>query len=581
MKRRSFLKFAGSGSITGLLFSQNAFGQNQGGIINKESMMIDKEDLQYRNQNRSTVVSSNGMVCTSQPLATITGIDVLRAGGNAIDAAIAANAALSVVEPMSCGPGGDLFAIVWIEKEKKLYGLNASGRSPFDWSLDEAKKMNLKEIPTFGPLSWSVPGCVSGWDALSKKFGKLAFKELFGSAINYARDGFPVSPVIARAWNGIDFKNYPSLAAVYAPDGQVPQFGDIFQNPDMASFFEKIAAEGAGSFYQGEIADRIVQYSKENGGRFSLRDFREHSVSWVEPVSSNYRGYDVWELPPNGQGIAALQILNILENFDIASLKPNSAEQLHLFLEAKKLAFEDRAVYYADMDFAEVPVEWLISKEYGKKRSELIDPLKASVSVTPGSPGKSDTVYLTAADSEGNMVSLIQSVYYSFGSRMVPDGLGFAIQNRGQLFALDDSHRNRLEPHKRPFHTIIPAFVTQNEKPVFSFGVMGGDFQPQGHSQVLMNLIDYGMSPQQAGEFPRIAHYESSTPMGGIMKDGGEVIFERFIGDEVRQKLTDMGHKVLKSYGTFGGYQGIWRREEPRRYFGGSDSRKDGCAIGY
>ena len=582
MDRRSFLKFAGSSGLTGLLLNQKTFAQNNGGDVDNAAMFIDKDELQYRNQNRSTVVSQNGMVCTSQPLATISGIDVLRAGGNAIDAAISANAVLSVVEPMSCGPGGDLFAIVWIEKEKKLYGLNASGRSPFDWSLNVAGKMGIKEIPTFGPLSWSVPGCVSGWNALSKKFGKLTFKELLQPAINYAREGFPVSPVIARSWNLIDFKKHPTLAEDYAPGGNIPQFGDIFKNPDIGKFFDQIGREGAESFYKGDIADKIIRFSEKNEGMFSKRDFAEHTITWLDPVSSGYRGYDVWELPPNGQGIAALQILNILESFDIASLEPNSAEHLHLFLEAKKLAFEDRAVYYADMDFADVPVEWLISKEYGKERARLIDPKKASVNVTPGQyPGKSDTIYLTAADMDGNMISLIQSVYYGFGSRMVPTGLGFALQNRGKLFALDESHRNRLEPHKRPFHTIIPAFVTKDKKPLFSFGVMGGDFQPQGHSQVLMNIIDFGMSPQQAGEQPRIAHYASSTPTGEAMKDGGEVILERFIDTATRQKLADMGHNVLDNYGTFGGYQGIWRKESPRRYFGGSDSRKDGCAIGY
>jgi gamma-glutamyltranspeptidase / glutathione hydrolase len=582
MDRRSFLKFAGSSCMSGLFLTQSSFAQNTGGNTDQNGIAIDKEELQYRNQNRSTVVSQNGMICTSQPLATMTGIDTLRAGGNAIDAAIAANAVLSVVEPMSCGPGGDLFAIVWIEKEKKLYGLNASGRSPFNWSLEKANKLGLKEIPTFGSLSWSVPGCVSGWDALSTKFGKLAFKDLFAAAINYSHEGFPVSPVIARGWNSVDFANYPSLAKVYAPDGMVPQFGDIFRNADMGSFFEMIAKDGADTFYKGDIAEQIVKYSQKNEGLFSMRDFSEHTVSWVEPVSSDYRGYDVWELPPNGQGIAALQILNILENFDIGSLEPNSAEHLHIFLEAKKLAFEDRAVYYADMDKADVPVDWLISKEYGRERSKLINTKKASVLVTPGNyPGKSDTIYLTTSDADGNMVSLIQSVYWSFGSRMVPDGLGFALQNRGKLFALDPNHRNRLEPHKRPFHTIIPAFVSKNEQPVFSFGVMGGDFQPQGHAQVLMNIIDFKMSPQQAGEQPRIAHYESSTPMGDKMKDGGEAILERFIDDKTRQKLEEMGHTVLKNHGAFGGYQGIWRKENPRRYFGGSDSRKDGCAIGY
>jgi len=538
--------------------------------------------LEHRNQNRSTVTGQHGMVCTSQPLATMAGIDILRTAGNAIDAAIAANAALSVVEPMSCGPGGDLFAIVWIEKEKKLYGLNASGRSPFSWSLDKASALGIEEIPEFGPLSWSVPGCVSGWDALSKKFGKLKFNELFDSAIQYSKDGFPVSPIIARDWADTEFSEYPTLAKVYAPKAVVPEFGGIFRNPEMSRFFESIASEGADSFYRGEIAEQIVRFSEKYGGLFEMRDFREHTIEWVQPVSSNYRGYDVWELPPNGQGIAALQILNILENFDIGRLGPNSAEHLHLIVEVKKLAYEDRAVFYADRDMADVPVDWLISKEYGKQRSSLIGPGKAAENVTPGKfPGESDTVYLTTADAEGNMVSLIQSVYYSFGSGMLVEGLGFALQNRGSGFSLDPNHRNRLDPHKRPFHTIIPAFVTRNDRPVFSFGVMGGAFQPQGHAQILMNLIDFGMSPQQAGEQPRVSHDDSSRPTGYKMKESGEVTLERFIDDATRQQLESMGHKITRGHGVFGGYQGIWRKEDPKRYFGASDPRKDGCAIAY
>ncbi len=363
------------------------------------------------------------------------------------------------------------------------------------------------------------------------------------------------------------------------PDGKPLRFGDIFRNTRLARFFEIIARDGAEAFYQGQIAERIVKFSQANGGRFSMRDFRDHTSNWVDPVSTNYRGYDVWELPPNGQGIAALQMLNILEHFDIASMKPNSAEHLHLFIEAKKLAFEDRAVYYADMDFAEVPLKILISKEYAKERVKLINPKRAAQQVEPGRlKGSSDTVYLTTADKDGNMVSLIQSIYYQWGSRFVL--MGFCLQNRGQLFSLNPNHLNTLEPHKRPFHTIIPAFLTKNGKPVFSFGVMGGDFQPQGHVQVLMNIIDFGYSPQQAGEQPRVRHFESSTPTGHKMAGGGLVAFERHISENVKLKLANMGHKVTPEVGTFGGYQGIWR-QGPRRYFGASDPRKDGCAVGY
>lgn len=545
-------------------------------------MHINQELLQDRNQNRSTVVCQNGIVCTSQPLASMAGIDILKAGGNAIDAAICANAVLSVVEPMSCGPGGDLFAIVWNEKDKKLHGLNASGRSPYDWTLSDAHDLGLREIPIYGPLSWSVPGCVSGWDALRERFGSLGLPELLASAVHYARDGFPVSPVIASGWKRVDATKHPTLGRTFAPEGKAPEFGEIFRNPDVADFFDLLARDGAKAFYQGEIAEWIVKFSQANGGRLSIRDFRDHSANWVEPVSSNYRGYDVWELPPNGQGIAALQILNILENFDIPSFGSNSAKHLHHLIESTKLAFEDRAVYCADMDFADVPLERLISKDYAQERAKLIDPRQASQRVVAGKlGGPSDTVYLTVADKHGNMISLIQSIYMGFGSQVVPDGLGFAMQNRGRLFSLNSDDRNKLEPHKRPFNTIIPGFVTKGGEPTFSFGVMGGDFQPQGHAQVLMNIIDFGMSPQQAGEHPRIAHLESSTPTGGKMVGGGRVGLERHIAEKVRKELSDMGHDILPGVSTYGGYQGIWRESKPRRYFGGSDSRKDGCAIGH
>jgi gamma-glutamyltranspeptidase/glutathione hydrolase len=482
---------------------------------------------------------------------------------------------------MMCGPGGDLFAIVWNEKEKKLLGLNASGRSPYDWSIDKAKAMGLREIPIYGPLSWSVPGCVSGWAALQKKLGRLSLARILEAPIAYAREGFPVSPVIARTWS-FNTTDDPGLARTFMPNDKPVRVGDIFRNEDLAKFFEIIARDGAESFYKGQIAERIVKFSHEHGGRFSMRDFRNHTADWIEPVSTNYRGYDVWELPPNGQGIATLQILNLLEHFDISSMQPNSAEHLHLFIEAKKLAFEDRAVYYTDMDFADVPLKELISRDYAEKRVKLIDPKRAAQSVSPGRlKGSSDTVYLTTADKDGNMVSLIQSIYYPWGSGYVPDGMGFCLQNRGQLFSLDPNHLNKLEPHKRPFHTIIPAFVTKEGKPVFSFGVMGGDFQPQGQVQVLMNIIDFGMSPQQAGEQPRVRHHESSEPTGTKMTAGGSVSFERHISQDVKRKLTSMGHKVRSQSGVFGGYQGIWRKSRPRRYFGGSDPRKDGCAIGY
>jgi len=581
MRRRSFLHLTAAASASTFLGLDLASATAYAASGEGNAMRINREMLRARNQNRSTVVCQNGIVCTSQPLASVAGLDILKAGGNAIDAALCADAMLSLVEPMSCGPGGDLFAILWIEKDRKLYGLNASGRSPYDWNLEKAGELGLDLIPAYSPLAWSVPGCVSGWAALVERFGRKSLAQILEAPVHYAREGFPVSPIIAGGWS-VDAKRYPTLAKTFAPDGKTPRYGDIFKNPDLAATFEIIAKGGADAFYKGEIAERIVKFSQSVGGYFSMRDFRDHTATWVEPVNANYRGFDVWEIPPNGQGISALQMLNMLETFDIASLAAGSAEQLHLFIEAKKLGFEDRAVYYTDPEFADVPVKWLISKEYGKARAKLINPKRAAENVAPGRmSGGTDTIYLTAADKEGNMVSLIQSIYHGWGSHYVPDNLGFCLQNRGQGFSLNPKDRNKLEPHKRPFHTIIPAFVTKSGRPVFSFGVMGGDFQPQGHVQVLMNLLDYGMSPQQAGEQPRVEHVGSSQPTGQRMKGAGSVNLERGIPDSVRAALVALGHNVNKGVGAFGGYQGIWREDGPLRYFGGSDPRKDGCAVGY
>lgn len=542
---------------------------------------LNNDMVRNRNRDRSDVAGRNGMVCTSQPLASMAGIDALRNGGNAVDAAVAANAVLSVVEPMNCGPGGDLFAIVWVEEDKRLYGLNASGRSPFAWTLEAAQTRGIAKIPTYEPVAWSVPGCVSGWQALLDRFGRLGMKAALEPAIEYASQGFAVTPVIAHDWF-FDAAAHPSLAEVFMPDGRAPAFGDVFCNPHMAESLRTVARGGADAFYEGEIAERIVAFSENNGGYFSLRDFREHSATWVEPVTTSYRGYDVWELPPNGQGIAALQMLNMLEQFDMSACSPGSPEHLHLIIEAKKLAFEDRAAYYADMDLAHVPVRELISKAYGRERAKRIDPGRAAQNVKPGSPyGASETIYLTAADGDGNMVSLIQSTYHGWGSHIVPGKLGFPIQNRGCSFSLTPGHANVLEGHKRPFHTIIPAFVTRDNRPVFSFGVMGGDFQPQGHVQILLNIIDFGMSPQQAGDQPRVAHSGSSEPNGTKADGGGRVSLEPGIATATAEALAAMGHAVRPEPDIHGGYQGIWREEGPLRYFGGSDPRKDGCAVGF
>ena len=571
MQRRIFVGLLGATAASGFMRAEGAFGPP-----------LDRAREQERNRDRSSVVAQRGMVCASQPLATLVGIDVLKAGGTCVDAAIATNAALGLMEPMSCGIGGDLFAIVWVEKDRKLYGLNASGRAPAGWTLEEAKKRGLESIPRRSPLAWSVPGCVSGWKALSERFGRLGLGRVLEPAIAYAHEGFPLSPIIASAFGSWRDDEAPHLAAVFHPGGRTPDYGDVFKNPLLASSYERIAKDGAAAFYEGEIAERIVAKSRELGGYMSLEDLRAHRADFVEPVSSSYRGFDVWEIPPNGQGICALQILNMMEEFDVAALGHNSVDHLHLFIEAKKLAFEDRARYYADPAFADVPLRGLLSKAYARERAKTIDRARAATNVAYGDPKlDSDTVYLCAADGEGNMISLIQSNYSSFGSDICPDGVGFPMQNRGQSFSLDPTHRNRLQPGKRPFHTIIPAFLTRGGAPVMAFGVMGGDIQPQGHAQVIMNMLDFGLSVQQATDVPRIAHDGSSSPWGGRMAGGGEVVPERGFGPKVLEGLAARGHRIAQSPQALGGYQAIWREEGPRRYFGGSDPRKDGEAIGF
>ena len=468
--------------------------------------------------SRSEVIAQNGMVATSQPLATQVGLDVLKQGGNAIDAAIAANAMLGLVEPTGNGIGGDLFAIVWDAKSKKLYGLNASGRSPKSLTLDYFKQQEMSSIPKFGPLPVSVPGAVDGWFELHGKFGSLPMTSILAPTIEYAKEGFPVSELIA--WylqrNEERIGHYKGFKQTYMPNGELPKKGEIFKNPNLAATLEKIATGGRDAFYKGDIARTIAAYMKDQGGFLSYEDMAEHVSEWVEPVSSSYRGYDVWELPPNGQGIAALQILNVLEQFDIEGMGFGSSEYVHTFVEAKKLAFEDRAKYYADPAFNQIPVEWLISKEYAQKRRALIDPAKAAKRFDAGI-NEGDTIYLTTADKFGNMVSLIQSNYRGMGSGMTPDGLGFILQNRGEMFSLEEGHFNVFEPAKRPFHTIIPAFVTRNGKPWLSFGVMGGGTQPQMHAQIIVNLIDFGMNLQEAGDAPRMLHTGSSEPTGETM----------------------------------------------------------------
>ncbi|GLS82368.1 gamma-glutamyltransferase [Paraferrimonas haliotis] len=534
--------------------------------------------------SRSEVYASNGMVATSQPLATQVGLDVLKAGGTAMDAAIAANAVLGLVEPTGCGIGGDLFAIVWSEKDGKLYGYNGSGRSPQSLTLEHFQSLGLSQIPSHGPLPVSVPGTVDAWYALHDKFGKTPMASLLQPAIDYAEKGFPVSELIAYYMNrsAPKLSQFPNFSDTFMANGKMPQTGEIFKNPDLAKSYRILAKQGRDGFYKGDIAKAIDKYMAENDGFLSYQDLSSHQGEWVEPIAADYRGVTLWELPPNGQGIAAQQILKILEGYDIKSMDRFGAEFAHLFVEAKKLAFADRAKFYADPAFHDIPVAELVSKEYADKRRKLIDPNKAMKSVDPGNPAllHGDTIYLTTADKDGNMVSLIQSNYRGMGSGMTPTGTGFVLQDRGEMFNLEPGHLNSYAPNKRPFHTIIPAFVTKDGKPWISYGVMGGGTQPQMHAQVLMNIVDFGMNLQEAGDAPRILHTGSSQPTGEVMTDGGYVSLESGYSWEVRRALMEKGHTLTNKNGPFGGYQAI-RKDANGVYAGASESRKDGQAAGF
>ncbi|RUO34539.1 gamma-glutamyltransferase [Aliidiomarina soli] len=534
--------------------------------------------------SRSEVMAPEAMAATSQPLATQAALEVMRNGGSAVDAAIAANALLGLVEPTGNGIGGDLYAIIWDAESETLHGLNASGRSPQSLTLEHFQQQGLEKIPARGVLPLSVPGAVDGWFEMHQRFGSLPMSELLAPAIHYAENGFPVSEVIAYYFerNAEVLQQYPGFAEVFMQDGEPPQEGERFSNPDLAWSYRQLAEHGREAFYEGEIAQRISRFVSEHGGFLTADDLAAHSSEWVDPVSTNYRGYDLWELPPNTQGIAALQILNILEDYDLSAWGHDSPEYIHHFVEAKKLAFEDRARFYSDTAFNEIPVDWLISKDYATERRQLIDSEQAGNSFEPGNPPtEGDTIYLTTADKDGNMVSLIQSNYRGMGSGITPEGTGFVLQNRGELFALEEGHMNLYEPGKRPFHTIIPAFVTKDGQPVMSYGVMGGATQPQMHAQILINILDFGMNLQEAGDAPRILHTGSSQPTGEQMTDGGVVSLENGFSSATRRELVKMGHRLQEAVGPYGGYQAIWYDTEQEVYIGASESRKDGHAAGY
>ena len=537
---------------------------------------------------RSEVIAPHAMAATSQPLATQIALDVMKQGGSAVDAAIAANAALGLMEPTGNGIGGDLFAIVWDPKTRQLYGYNGSGRSPKSLTLEHFQKLGLRDIPPRGPLPVSVPGAVDGWFALHERFGSVPMAQVLGPTIRYAREGHPVAETIAYYWGRSvpALSPYPGFKEQFTVNGRAPRTGEMWKNPNLANTLQQIADGGRDAFYKGEIARTIDAYFRANGGFLSYEDMAAHQGEWVQPVSTNYRGYDVWELPPNAQGIAALQMLNILEGYDFSRIPYGSAEHLHLFVEAKKLAFADRARWYADPAFQPAPVAKLISKSYADARRRLISPDKPLREVQPGTPAEldeGDTIYLTTADADGMMVSLIQSNYRGMGSGMAPPGLGFILQDRGEMFVLTPDHPNTFAPGKRPFQTIIPAFVTKDGKPYISFGLMGGAMQPQGHVQIVMNLVDFGMNLQEAGDAPRIHHDNDTEPTGqnAPMRDGGVVQLESGFSYESIRALMDKGHHVEWALGPYGGYQAIRYDAAEGVYYGASESRKDGQAAGY
>ena len=547
--------------------------------------------------SRSPVYAANGMAATAQPLASQIAIDILKAGGSAVDAAIAANAALGLMEPTGNGIGGDLFAIIWDPKTQRLHGLNSSGRSPKSRNLEQLRQQlgGATRIPPVGHLPVTVPGTVDGWFQLHQRFGSLPMQSVLAPAIRYAKGGFPVSPVIAYYFQRAEAAFNRRIAMIDEFDNakrtffqpRAPKAGEVFRNPDLGKTYAIIAQEGKDAFYQGTIAKTIDAYMRRIGGDLRLADLAAHKSEWVTPHCAAYRDVELCELPPNGQGFAALQMVNILRHAKLAQWPRDDPRVWHYLTEAKRLAFEDVAKYYADPQFADIPTEWLLSEAYGKARFDLIDPERAMLQPQPGDAkleAAGDTTYLTVADSNGMMVSLIQSNYRGMGSGLVPDGLGFMLQDRGELFSLEPDHANVYAPGKRPFHTIIPAFVMRNKKPLMSFGLMGGSMQPQGHVQILINMIDYGMNPQEAGDAARMNHTGGRQPTGNGEDDLlGTLHVEPGVSAGTVSALEKMGHRVkIVSNGVmFGGYQAIYRDPETGVYIGATEMRKDGLAIGY
>jgi gamma-glutamyltranspeptidase / glutathione hydrolase len=537
--------------------------------------------------SRSVVWGTHGMVCAAQPLAAQVGLEILKSNGTAIDAAIAVNACLGLMEPTANGLGGDAFVLVWDPKTKKLVGLNGSGRSPLALTPDKIPAEKDGTIPLYSPYSWTVPGTCDAWFELHRRYGRLPMKTILAPAIRYAEEGFPVSPVISENWATAVKRNADKAGyrEVFMPDGKAPAEGQLFRNPALGRTLRLLAEKGRDAYYKGPIAEAIVRFSKANGGFFSMEDFAKHRSTWDAPISTEYRGHTVWEMPPNGQGLAALQMLNLIEGHDLQAMGRGSADFWHLLVEAKKIAFADRARYYADPEFSKVAVENLLSKSYARERAKLIDMKRAALTDTPGDVAvinRGGTTYFCVADQNGMMVSFIQSNYSGFGSGYVVPEVGFGLQNRGAQFSLHEGHPNYLVPGKRPFHTIIPAFVTKDGEPLMAFGLMGGDMQPQGHVQVLVNLIDLGMNLQEAGDAVRFHHTDSSEPTGTTMTDGGILHIEDGLDPAILEELKRRGHRLEpEALGAYGGYQAIRRDPRTGAYAGATEKRKDGCAIGY
>jgi gamma-glutamyltranspeptidase/glutathione hydrolase len=587
MRRRTFLAALPAAAFAGQALAQSRPGNPN---LNRPDVRSGDRIDGATYASRSAAWGAHGAAATAHPLASLAAIDILRKGGSAIDAAIAANACLGFLEPIACGIGGDCFVMLWDPKTKKVVGLNGSGRSPRGLSLETVRsRAKNGAIPSFGAISVSVPGAVQAWWDLHQRFGKLPWKDLFEPAIDQAEEGAPVSQNVAfylaasvRRFTGANagIEEVENFRKVWMPEGRAPREGEMFRNPGLAETYRKIAAGGRDAFYNGEIARGIEAYFKRIGGWMTRADLNAHKSEWTTPLVSGYRGVDVYGLAPNSQGLSTLQLLNILETFDVKAMGFQSAAAIHHAVEAKRLAYEDRARYFADPDFGKIPLEWLNSKAYAAERAKLIRPDSILNPIYPGqAPSKGDTTYFTTADADGMMVSIIQSNYRGMGSGLAPDGMGFMFQDRGELFSLTDGHPNLYAPGKRPFQTIIPGFAVRDGQPWLSFGVMGGDMQPQGQGQIISNMVDFGLDLQAAGDSPRWHHEGGSEPTDISYGQPGELHLESGVPEATKAALAAIGWKLGPNPGGFGGYQAIERW--PGRYAAATEMRKDGIALAY